>query len=97
MFAHVQAWIVGSRTPFHRPMTATVTDDAEGKPVVHDDRAVGVVTTVEEGTAYVEPDSGISEEIRATLGWSDGQEVYPLPETAIAEVAAGEVRLHHTP
>lgn len=75
-------------------MTATVTDDAVGKPVVHDGETVGVVTTVEQGTAYVEPEPGIREEIRGTLGWDAGEEVYPLPETAIAEVADGAIRLH---
>ena len=74
-------------------MSVSITEDAEGKPVVHDGETVGIVTEVEHGTAYVEPDPGLTEKIRGKLGWADDEETYPLQEAAVEAITDDEVRL----
>ncbi|MHC3438919.1 hypothetical protein ACYJ1Y_12670 [Natrialbaceae archaeon A-gly3] len=76
-------------------MCAQFTDDDVGKTVVNangDD--VGIVADVEHGTAHVEPNPGITDTIKAKLGWSDRDtDTYPLQESAVAEVTGDAVRL----
>ena len=76
-------------------MCAQFTDDDVGKTVVNangDD--VGIVAEVDHGTAHVEPDPGITDTIKAKLGWSGRDtETYPLQEGAVAEVTGDAVRL----
>lgn len=74
-------------------MAATITEDAEGKTVVHDGETVGIVTEVDHGTAYVEPDPGLTEKLRGMLGWSDDDDAFPLQESAIERVTDDEIRL----
>lgn len=72
-----------------------ITDDDIGKPVV-DERGeqLGVVSAVEQGTARVDPDPGITDKIKAELGWEDADEdTYPLKEIAIERVTDDEIRL----
>lgn len=71
-----------------------ITEADEGKSVVHEDTTVGIVATVEHGTAYVDPDPGITDRVKARLGWADIEEdTYPLQEQTIADVTDDEVRL----
>lgn len=81
------------RGPDYQVMATTITENAEGKRVVHDGETVGMVTAVEHGTAMVEPDPGLSERIRAALGWADDEDAYPLQEAAVAETTDDEIRL----
>jgi hypothetical protein len=80
-------------------MSATETefdDDDVGKKVVHGDDTVGRVTDVEYGTAYVDPDPGLTDKLKAKLGWSDGagdEDTFPIQSAAVAEVTDDEVRL----
>ncbi|WP_158058176.1 PRC-barrel domain containing protein [Halorussus halophilus] len=70
------------------------TDDDEGKSVVMGDEKVGMITEVEHGTAYVDPDPGITDRIKATLDWGDRDEdTYPLQESRVDTVTDDEVRL----
>ena len=76
-------------------MQVTITDDDIGKDVV-DARGekIGLVSSVEHGTAYVDPDPGITDEISAKLDWGGrDDEDYPLQEDMIAEVTDDEIRL----
>ncbi|WP_348612507.1 PRC-barrel domain containing protein [Halobaculum rarum] len=76
-------------------MQATITDDDAGKDVV-DARGekIGIVSSVEHGTAYVDPDPGITDEIAAKLDWGGrDEEDYPLQEALIAEITDDEVRV----
>lgn len=76
-------------------MSMSITDDAVGKDVV-DQRGerIGIVSAVKHGTAYVDPDPGITDEIKATLGWEDvDEDGYPLQEASVATVTDDEVRL----
>jgi len=67
----------------------TFTDDDEGKKVLRGDDSVGRIVDVEHGTAYVDPDPGLTESIKSKLGWSDGAsdaDTYPLQEEAVERV-----------
>lgn len=78
-----------------QPMSVNITDDAEGKTVVDaDGNEVGIVADVEHGTAYVNPDPGLTDKIKANLGWGDQDvDTYPLQEESIASVSDDEIRL----
>ena len=76
--------------------TTQFTDDDVGKTVVNGDGDdVGIVSAVKHGTAYVDPDPGITTRITAALGWEniDDEDGYPLQEQAVATVTDDQVRL----
>lgn len=77
-------------------MAHTFTEDDEGKTVVNDEgEEVGMIATVEHGTAHVNPDPGLTDTIKSTLGWgdSDDEDTYPLQEESVASVTDDEVHL----
>lgn len=78
-------------------MAATqVTDDDVGKSVVAGDGTeIGIVSGYRYGTAYVDPDPGITTKLTAALGWEniDDEDGYPLQEEAIATVTDEQIRL----
>ena len=75
-------------------MAHAITPDDEGKRVVHGDETVGRVVKVDHGTAYVDPDPGITEMITSKLGWGDrNEDTYPLQEESIREITDDEIRL----
>ena len=54
----------------------------------------GVGVDVEHGTAYVDPDPGITETVMSKLGWADRDEdTYPLQEESIETITDDEIRL----
>ena len=76
--------------------TTQFTDDDVGKTVVNGDgNDVGIVSAVKHGTAYVDPDPGITTKITAALGWEniDDEDGYPLQEEAISTVTDDQIRL----
>jgi hypothetical protein len=78
-------------------MTTELSESDEGKDVVSsDDQDIGVVKEVDDGVAHVDPDPGITDELKSKLGWSDsGAETYPVSQEDIATVTEDEVRLGH--
>lgn len=70
-------------------------DDDVGKPVVvPSGDEIGMVTEVEEHTAYVDPHPGMTERIMAKLGWGDhDSDDLPLEADRIAGITDDEVRL----
>lgn len=72
-----------------------VTDDDEGKKVVNKrGDKVGMVTEVRGGTAYVDPDPGITDSIRSRLGWGDAdKDHYELEMDRIESITDDEIRL----
>ncbi|MFC6731222.1 MULTISPECIES: PRC-barrel domain containing protein [unclassified Haladaptatus] len=76
-------------------MPHSITEGDEGKPVVGaQGEQVGRVIDVEHGTAYVEPDPGLTDTLMSKLGWADRDEdTYPLQENAIGEITDDEIRL----
>lgn len=75
--------------------TNQLTERDEGKHVVTTDGdEVGMVAEVRGGTAYVDPDPGMFDTIKAKLNWGDvDDETYPISTDDIAEVTDDEVRL----
>ena len=75
-------------------MAITVTEREEGKQVVHEGEVVGRVIDVEHGTAYVDPDPGLTETFLSMLGWAESEgDSYALQSEAVAEVTETEIRL----
>lgn len=72
-----------------------LTDDDEGKKVVTaDGDSVGMVSGVSGNKAYVNPDAGITDQIKSTLGWEDvDEDDYAIDESHVADVTDDEIRL----
>lgn len=75
--------------------TTRLTEDDEGKRVVSTDgEKIGMVAEVRSGTAYVDPDPGMFDQIKAKLNWGDvDEDTYPLNADDVAEVTDDEIRL----
>lgn len=73
----------------------TITEHDEGKRVVDaDGETVGVIASVKNSTAYVDPDPGIADTIMSKLGWNSVEdEDYPLRRSRIEAITEDEVRL----
>ena len=73
---------------------ARFSDSDEGKPVMMGDDKVGMVQEVRGDTAYVNPDAGITDKIKASLDWGDETEdTYPLEADRVDAITDDEVRL----
>ncbi|SDR34141.1 hypothetical protein [Natronobacterium texcoconense] len=75
-----------------------LTKDDEGKRVLNTDGTeVGRIVAVEDDRAYVEPDPGITDTIKAKLGWGEAtEEAHLLDEGSIEEITDDVVRLRGT-
>ena len=71
------------------------TDEDVGKRVVNaDGEKIGTVTAIRHGTAQVDPDPDMFDQIKAKLGWEDvDEDAYPLQESGVSEVTDDEIRL----
>ncbi len=76
-------------------MRHELSDDDIGKTVVNaNGESIGVITAMQHGTAHVEPDPGLTDTIRAKLGWDDtSEDTYPLQEGAIDQIGDDKVHL----
>lgn len=75
-------------------MRTTISAEDEGKKVVYEGDTVGRVVEVENDTAYVEHDAGITETIKSKLGWADADaDSIALDEDSIVEVTDDAVRI----
>lgn len=76
-------------------MRHNITEEDEGKKVVGSTGdKIGIVSSVRGGTAYVDPDPGLTDNIKSKLGWGDvDQDDYPLDESNIESVTDDEIRL----
>lgn len=76
-------------------MPHTFTSDDEGKKVIGTDgEQIGIVSSVESGRAYVDPDPGISDTVMSKLGWGDVDDGdFPLEESNVDTVTDDEIRL----
>ncbi|WP_135304292.1 hypothetical protein [Haloarcula amylovorans] len=75
-------------------MTVTFTEADEGKEVVDaSGNTLGLVTEIEQDTAYVDPDPGLTETVKADLGWAEADsDEYTVKQDAV-ETKADE-KLH---
>ncbi|WP_232686673.1 hypothetical protein [Halobacterium zhouii] len=74
---------------------ATLTTEDEGKFLVDSEgEQLGVITAVDDGTAYVEPDPSIPEAIIQAFGWGDADaDDLEVPPAAVDTVTDEEVRV----
>ena len=72
-----------------------VTEDDEGKPVVDaQGETVGMVEDVRGGKAYIDPEPGLVDRIKAKLGWGNADEGdYTIDREKIKRVTDDEVEL----
>lgn len=80
-------------------MAEEITADERAKRVVDGDgREIGIVDTVDDGTAYVDPEPDIAGDLKSKLGWgADEQSTYPLRNDAIDTITDEEIRLRVGP
>ena len=76
-------------------MCATFTEDDIGKTVEDPNgAAIGVVASVEGGTALVEPDPDATDSIKAALGWEqEPDETVPVEPSSVDVITDEAVRL----
>ncbi|MFC7214024.1 hypothetical protein ACFQO4_08010 [Saliphagus sp. GCM10025334] len=75
-------------------MSPVFTADDVGKSVeTASGDTVGIVTAVDPGTAYVEPDPEMAASTRAALGWGGREDAVPLADDAVDRVTEDAVRL----
>ena len=74
---------------------AEFTDDDEGKRIVNaEGDQIGIIESVEGGTAHVDPDPGMTDTIKSKLGWGDtDEETYQLDAGSVESITDDEVRL----
>ena len=76
---------------------ATIDESDEGKTVVNaEGEAVGTIVDVDNNTAHVEPNPGLTDELAAELGWGDAdEETYQLDNDSVDAVTDDEIRLEN--
>lgn len=76
---------------------ATLAESDEGKDVVTSNgEKIGIVKAVSHERAHVDPDPGLTDELKTSLGWADrDDDTYPVAETEIETVTEDELRLAH--
>jgi len=70
----------------------------EGKKVMTaDGEMIGTVERIRGDEAHVRPDTGLSQSVRETLGWTDeSEEMYPLRHESVEQIAGDEIHLKST-
>ncbi|ADD05617.1 aspartate-rich protein [Natrialba magadii ATCC 43099] len=76
-------------------MSPTFTDDDVGKAVESaDGDSLGIVVSVEPETAYVDPDPGTTDSIKAVLDWgSESEGAVPVTDDAVERIMDDAIRL----
>lgn len=76
-------------------MTQNLSEEDEGKDIVDSNgERIGMVKSVESGTAYVDADPDLTDSIKSSLGWGDvDQDDYKLEGDQIDTVTDDEIRL----
>lgn len=84
---------VGSEGEPAEPATRA-TEAETGKTVVNArGEEVGVVSTVQGGTLYVDPSPGLAERVSSSLGWGSDDESYPIEEERITRIDDDEIEI----
>jgi hypothetical protein len=70
----------------------------KGKQVMTaDGEMVGTVEDIQGDQAHIRPDASLSQSVRDTLGWTDeGEDVYPLDNSAVDSFSGNEIHLMST-
>ncbi len=74
----------------------TLTESEVGKTVINEDGdEVGLVMEVENGTAHVDPDPGLTDTIMSKIGWSDkDSETYRLESSRVETITDDHIRVN---
>ena len=74
---------------------ARIDETIAGKRVVDEaGEEIGLITAVSDGTAYVDPDPGLTEKLTSTLGWAEpGEDDHPLAAGSIERITDEEVHV----
>ena len=75
-----------------------LTKDDQGKDVVDETgEQIGIVAEVEGQTAYVDPEPGLTDRLKARMNWGSGHddEDYPIDASEIKEITDSEVIVQH--
>lgn len=75
--------------------TRNFTEEDEGKRVVNaDGEKIGIISGVQNGDAYVDPDPGITDKIMSKLGWEHvDEDDYRLDRSRVERIDDDEIRL----
>jgi hypothetical protein len=73
----------------------TLTEADEGKNVVNQDgEMIGMISAFRGGKAYVDPDPGLTDRIKTTLGWEDvDEDSFVLEDDQVHTITDDEVRI----
>lgn len=70
------------------------TEDDTGKAVIDSTgEEIGIVNAVEGGTIHVETDPGLTDSIKATLGWGDTESTQTIEPVHVSEITGDAVHL----
>ncbi|ELY42132.1 hypothetical protein [Natronorubrum tibetense] len=87
----------GTDTPAVDTGPVELSADDQGKDVV-DERGeqIGIVAEVEGQTAYIDPEPGLTDRLKARLNWGGhGDDDYPVESSEINEITDDEVIIQH--
>ncbi|QLG50521.1 hypothetical protein [Natrinema halophilum] len=75
------------------PMSIELSQDEQGKDVVDENaQQIGMIAEVEGQTAYVDPEPGLTDRLRARMNWGGhGDEDYPIDSSQIKEITDDQV------
>lgn len=78
-----------------REVTSTVSPDDQGKVVVDESgEEIGIAARIEAETVYVDPEPGLTDRLKARLGWhSEAEDEYPVDAEQIRSVEGDEIVL----
>lgn len=69
-------------------------DSVQGKHVVNAAVKIGLITAVRDNTAYVDPDPGMTDTLKAKFGWDEVEsDDYPLQASDIDRVTDDGVHI----
>jgi hypothetical protein len=84
---------IGTTDEMAGASTIELTQDDQGKDVVDESgQQIGMVAEVEGQTAYVDPEPGLTDRLKARMDWgSHGDDDYPVESSQIMEITDDEV------
>ncbi|AGB37002.1 hypothetical protein [Natronococcus occultus] len=88
----------GEPVPGTEPIVRELDDDDVGKTVVDEsDERIGIVTAVEGDTAYVDPEPGLADRLKAKLNWLERDDDRPVRRSRIGDITDDELVVRPEP
>ncbi len=87
---------MGATDEATEPASIELSTDEQGKDVVDDSgQQVGMVAEVDGQTAYIDPEPGLTDRLKARLDWGGhGDDDYPVDASQIKEITDDEIVIH---